>query len=340
MTPSAETSADLRCHRCGYDLRAHPPDGKCPECGTTVAESKQEALTPRRPAWQDSDPRWRRRMLAGVWVLVLLPLMDVLHWLGWDANVPALNLFGYGAIHTLSETLISWPGIYAPLIFCIGVVLLFSKERGRRRNRLDWTRRWGVFSSYIVFVLSAVEALAVPALVLVGIAALFLSMGLKYQPRVTQLVVDLSTGYLRYGPWPNQITLTARVGVSAIVMLLACIPLFDALRSSGGRRLVWILLAPLALFALYNFAQAVRLALGVWHVPLFSGYVDIYGIYFWPQALAQYIWPTPPPMYYLPRVTLTAFLVEAIKWCIILTIAVWLSIAQIASCRRRRKKAP
>jgi hypothetical protein len=45
-------------------------------------------------------------------------------------------------------------------------------------------------------------------------------------------------------------------------------------------------------------------------------------------------------MYYLPRVTLTAFLVEAIKWCIILTIAVWLSIAQIASWRRRRKKAP
>jgi hypothetical protein len=175
-------------------------------------------------------------------------------------------------------------------------------------------------------------------LVLVGIAALFLSMGLKYQPRVTQLVVDLSTGYLRYGPWPNEMALTARVGFSAIVMLLACIPLFDALRSSGGRRLVWILLAPLALFALYNLAQAVRLALGVWHVPLFSGYVDIYGIYFWPQALAQYIWPTPPPMYYLPRVTLTAFLVEAIKWCIILTIAVWLSIAQLAA--RRRHKEP
>jgi hypothetical protein len=43
-------------------------------------------------------------------------------------------------------------------------------------------------------------------------------------------------------------------------------------------------------------------------------------------------------MYYLPRVTLTAFLVEAIKWCIILTIAVWLSIAQLAS--RRRHKEP
>jgi hypothetical protein len=82
--------------------------------------------------------------------------------------------------------------------------------------------------------------------------------------------------------------------------------------------------------------QTARLALGVWTVTPNSVYV--YGIYFWPQALAQYIWPTPPPMYYLPRVTLTAFLVEAIKWCIILTIAVWLSIAQLAS--RRRHKEP
>ena len=68
------TSADLPCHRCGYDLRAHPPDGQCPECGASVAESRRLAAIPLRPAWRDSDPRWRRRILAGAWVLVLLPL--------------------------------------------------------------------------------------------------------------------------------------------------------------------------------------------------------------------------------------------------------------------------
>src|SRR5437763_16445075 len=83
MTQAAEMSAELPCYRCGYDLRAHSQDGKCPECGASVAESRQMASIPRRPAWRDSDPRWRRRMLVGTWVLVLLPLIDALKAFGW-----------------------------------------------------------------------------------------------------------------------------------------------------------------------------------------------------------------------------------------------------------------
>src|SRR5205085_12688227 len=90
---TAESSADVPCHGCGYDLRAHPPDGKCPECGASVAESRRWAAIPRRPAWRDSDPRWRRRMLAGAWALVLLPLMDALNALGWASRVPVPNVF-------------------------------------------------------------------------------------------------------------------------------------------------------------------------------------------------------------------------------------------------------
>src|SRR3954466_14733719 len=80
---TAEISADLPCHRCGYDLRVHPHDGVCPECGASVAESRRVAAIPRRPAWRDSDPRWRRRMVAGAGGLVLLPLMDVMSVTGW-----------------------------------------------------------------------------------------------------------------------------------------------------------------------------------------------------------------------------------------------------------------
>src|SRR6476660_2979179 len=117
---------DLPCHGCGYDLRAHPPDGKCPECGASVAEARRLAAIPRRPAWRDSDPRWRRRMLAGTWALVLLPLMDALNAFGWASRVPAPNVFGYGAVRTLDDTFLCdmggyIPGVYPAVVFCIGV---------------------------------------------------------------------------------------------------------------------------------------------------------------------------------------------------------------------------
>src|SRR5688572_2302698 len=191
MTPHTDAmSVDLPCHGCGYDVRAQPPDGKCPECGESVAESRRVAAIPRRPAWRDSDPRWRRRMLAGAWVLVLLPLMDALKAFEWAPFVPVPNLFGsHGTVSTLDDTFVTNLYVYPPLAFCIGTVLLFSKERGRRRGRLDWTRRWGVLCCYVVLLLSAVPVLAISALVLVGISAIFLSMPPKYQPESTQWFV-------------------------------------------------------------------------------------------------------------------------------------------------------
>src|SRR5687768_7166083 len=191
---TAQTSDELPCHRCGYDLRAQPPDGVCPECEASVAESRRWAAIPRRPAWRDSDPRWRRRVLAGAWVLVLLPLMDVLTASGWASSAPVPTVFDFrGTVRTLDDTLLCGTGVYQPLVFCIGVVLLFSKERGRRGGKLDWTRRWGVVCSYVVLLLCAVPVLFIGALVLAGIAALFQSMPAKYQPGVTQLFVDVST---------------------------------------------------------------------------------------------------------------------------------------------------
>src|SRR5688572_11129554 len=87
MTDEAGTSAGPPCYGCGYDLRATPRDGKCPECGASVAESRRLAAIPRRPAWRDSDPRWRWRVLAGAWVLVLLPVVHALVASDWASDV-------------------------------------------------------------------------------------------------------------------------------------------------------------------------------------------------------------------------------------------------------------
>ena len=100
---------------------------------------------------------------------------------------------------TLDETFLSNMGVYQAVIFCVGVGLLFSKERGRRRGRLDWTRRWGVLCSYVTFLLSAANIVIITALVVVGIGANFLGMPLKHQPAVTQLLVNVGAACVRFG---------------------------------------------------------------------------------------------------------------------------------------------
>ena len=328
--------AELPCHECGYDLRAHPREGRCPECGASVAESARVAAIPRRPAWRDSDPRWRRRMLAGAWALVLLPLMDALLMFELASRVPVANVFGFpGTVRTLNETFLAYPRWYATLVFCIGVVLLFSKERGRRRAQLDWTRRWGVLGSYVVLLLSAAMLLFVPALVLVGISAVFLSMPLKYQPTVTQVFIDVSTAYLRYGPYPKEIAAVVLVAFSSITVLLACVALFEALGSSGPRRLAAILLAPLVLFSLMHLAQAAIYSLGISIVT--SEGIYLLGTYFRPVLLVGYL--AGASQGWTVGAGLGAWFVEATKWCVVLAIAVWLSIAQFAAWRQKRKPA-
>ena len=116
-----------------------------------------------------------------------------------------------GHLRTLDDSFVASLYVYPSLTFCIGVVLLFSKERGRRRGRLDWTRRWGVVCSYAVLLLSAApEVLFVAALVLGGIAALFLCMPLEQQPAVTQSFINVSSAYLRYGPYPYDLAIVLR----------------------------------------------------------------------------------------------------------------------------------
>lgn len=331
---AGEIFIDLPCHVCGYDLRAHPPGGQCPECGALVAEARRLAAVPLRPPWRDSDPRWRRRVVAGAWVLVLLPLIDALKAWGWASSVPVPTVFDTrGMVNTLDDTLLCFPGVYQSLVFCVGVVLLFSKERGRRRGRLDWTRRWGVLCCYVVLLLCAAQVLYIAALASVGIAALFLSMRTQYPPAITQSLADWGAAYIRYGPQPENAASVVLVASSSIAILLACIPLFEALRSSGSKRFAAIVLAPLALFALIYLARAGRY-FAAFGIPPNADLLP-YGVYFRPELLVgrpnalsgQPPWESEPG----------AFVVEAVKWCVIVAITVWLSVAQLAAWRQGRK---
>jgi hypothetical protein len=292
------------------------------------------AAIPIRPAWRDSDPRWRRRMLAGAWILALLPLLQTLTAFEWTSDLHVPNVFGFPGTLRLDETFLCSMSVYESLIFCIGVVLLFSKERGRQCARLDWTRRWGVACSYIVLLLSAAPILFISALVVVGIAALLQSMPLKYQPKVTHLFVQVGWVYLHYGPQPNNYAGIVLVAFSSIAILFACVPLFNALRSSGPKWVAMILLAPLVSFSLTNLARAGLSCLSI--SSLTSAEVLSLEVYFRPYLLVSYF-AVVHRYLYVPGFELGAFLVEATKWCIVLAIAIWLSIVQLAAWRQGRK---
>lgn len=333
MTAHTDISGELPCHVCGYDLRAHPQDGQCPECGASVAEALRIAAIPRRPPWRDSDPRWRRRIVAGAWILVFLPLMDVLRSFEWSSLIPVPEVFDFrGSVTTLEDTLVcGWPGVYQSLIFCVGAVLLFAKERGRRRGRLDWTRRWGVLCTYVVLLLSAAQILFIAALVMAGNSAVLMSIPLKYQPGITELLSNLSSGYLRFGPFPHDSSIVVLTAFSSITILLACFPLFDALRSTARKWVAAILLTPLALFSAAHLAQAGLYCFG------FSSAADIYSfaVYFRPELMVQNI-ASVPTILNVSGSVFSAVAMESTKWLIVLTIAIWLSIAQLAVWWKRK----
>jgi hypothetical protein len=260
-------------------------------------------------------------MLAGVWVLVLMPALAVLKTVGWTAETPAPTFFAVQAGQSFEKSFLSY--VYVYLTFCMGVVLLFAKEQHRQHAAFDWTRRWGVISSYGVLVLGFVQIAFIPALVILGIAALLQSLPRSQQPAVTDWFVTLSTRYIWHGPHPSTLSQASLTGFSAIVVLLACVPLFNAMRSSGPRVLALALLVPLALAAAMQFAYAGVSAVA----PNAIKETSIYGY-----------------SYYLNVAMLGAgferasglaqgreFIGEAIKWLALLAIAIWLTIAQIAA---------
>jgi hypothetical protein len=333
MSEPASLEKEIPCHACGYDVRAQPADGICPECGASVAESRRLAPVPRRPAWRDSDPRWRRRMLAGVWILTLVPLMSALLTFGWASDIPVPTFFKVQGSQSLAGSFL--PLSYACFTFCIGIVLLFAKERNRQPHRLDWTRRWGIITSYLVLFLGIPTFAFITALVAIGIAALFLSMRAVDQPPFTGFLTHLGTAFIYYGPNPGPLLYLSLVVFSSAAVLLACVPLYNALRSSGPKELALILLAPLVIGSLVQFAYVAQYSVNPASAPTSTlGY-----FYFAPNVLLSRFTYRGGNPFVVGRASATPleFIIECTKWFAILAIAIWLTIAQIAAMLGHRK---
>lgn len=326
------TAPILTCATCAYDLREHSAEDVCPECATPVAESMRVAAVPVRPAWGESDPKWRRRMVAGAWVLVFVPLFELLQWSGLASRIPVPAPYDFQkTLQTLDDAFVSWFYVYPYLAFCVGVVLFFSKEQGRRRHWLDWTRRWGILASYGVLLLGVPFFGFLTALVLIGIAALFQSLPITEQLAVTELFGDLGAGYMYYGPQSSDTADVTLAVFSACAVLLACVPIFNALWSSGPKRLAWVLLVPLALICVWQIGYA---ALYLLYPPLAGSQPPAF-FFFDLGALLAGITDLETSISlgvpFLMRIT-----IETVKWLIFLGIALWLSLAQLRAWRSGR----
>ena len=324
------------CLRCGYDLRATPAEGNCPECNTPVSESVAFAAIPVRPAWKDSDPRWRRRIVAGLWVIVLMPLLPLANELGLVEKIKTPALYGVEATQRLDESfLFDFFSNRDLLFFCVGFVLLFAKERGRRTTRLDWTRRWGVLGCYAVALMGVSMFATIWGLVLIGISALHLTLPIEAVPPQADAMAWMGDRLARYSPQLSDFGWVVLPTASTLVALLACGPLYDALRSSlpsrRPRLMAMSMLLPLALIAggtvLWLLIQ----------MAIHRADVDRYQM---------------PPFYFLGsestarlllgnfdgafqmRYPLRSGWVDGLKYLTFVVIATWLTIAQFRTWRR------
>lgn len=74
---------DVPCVRCRYNLRSLPAEGRCPECGTAVADS--------RPLWCE-PPWWLRRLSRGTLLLIAALLLYAV-----DSGLSSIE-FGVGNV--------------------------------------------------------------------------------------------------------------------------------------------------------------------------------------------------------------------------------------------------
>ncbi len=64
MTEVAPIEIDRPCARCGYNLRGLKPDGHCPECGSSLAQSLQGNFL------RFSDPVWLDKLRLGTTLII------------------------------------------------------------------------------------------------------------------------------------------------------------------------------------------------------------------------------------------------------------------------------
>ena len=278
----------LTCPTCGYDLRRQPAEGVCPECAAPVAEAARVAALPAAPAWRESDPAWRRRVLTGLWVIVLLPSPHLAAMLAGPRQSWGSAAVGRAWSRCYVESYVHM--VYPLLGATVGFALLFARERGTRPRlipgrgarapRTAWLRRVAVAAVTIMLAAGVGAIMGVTLLVAVGIDR--------------QLNFPGNPGFRRFALWYANVLgeplhWLAQAAASAAAVLAFAV-LFITLRRANAR-----LLAPatLAVGTLLALTQAAADALrAVWPTRRLDHWRPLFGSYqgfFEPEAVAWFV---------------------------------------------------
>ncbi len=277
-------------------------------------------------------------MLLGCWVLALLPLFSILQRTGVADQIQLPSILPFDkTTNTLGSNFYAdWLDPF--FTFFIGITLLFAKERFRRRGFIDSIRRVGILVCVGVLFLGIASFGLIVALVGLGISALLHTLPIENQPPETHVLAWVSTRYFDYAPNSTLWASSLLIAFSAAAVLLACVVLFEVLRSTlpmgkgRARRRGMILAAlptlPLAILAVVQLAAAVA----VYFQHRTEDHLPYAFFYFEPQSVAVVFQNLPAGR----GATVLYYYADIIKWLSCVVIALWLTTAQIASWRHPR----
>jgi hypothetical protein len=245
----------VSCLRCGYDLRATPPQSPCPECGLAAHRSVIAYAHP-----DDCQPGWVRAIAVGSWLLLtaycgaallLLNLVLILDGVWSGPNSQQMNYVAGGAQFLLM------------LVHAAGCYLITIREKARKRP-----------------ILASIAAVALRLASLPPIAAVALAAALSWMPTrslmqfahsididsllqclVAPLMICPPLTFLRFRQLAlrlsrprlaEHVTIVAAGSAVSLVVLALSIPLRTGVPTGSNFALFMTIVVPSALVCLFN----------------------------------------------------------------------------------------
>ncbi|MCH9035577.1 MAG: hypothetical protein IID42_13930, partial [Planctomycetes bacterium] len=119
-TPAAARDADVPCTHCGYNLRGLAEGGRCPECGTAIAQSSHGNLL------SAADPAWLQRVYRGQALVCAGCVVLVTHFFLYNVSSSGVAPGTWVVVHALGASSVVDAVLEAVLLAAVALLLLLG----------------------------------------------------------------------------------------------------------------------------------------------------------------------------------------------------------------------